>query len=164
MRGRAAAAMLAVAAACASAAPAHAEQPAAAADRPSAPTRARAWIADLVAPTPAWRHPRPRGSARMLSPLGRWTGGPVGLLVLKARPGWVQVRLPNRPNRAAAWVSAGRVVLRPTRWRVEIDVARRQVTALRDGRPVRRFGAVVGAPGTPTPQGPLRDLRDRPAA
>ena len=89
----------------------------------------------------------------MLSPLGRWTGGPVGLLVLKARPGWVQVRLPNRPNRAAAWVSAGRVVLRPTRWRVEIDVARRQVTALRDGRPVRRFGAVVGAPGTPTPRG-----------
>ena len=27
------------------------------------------------------------------------------------------------------------------------------MTALRDGRPVRRFGAVVGAPGTPTPRG-----------
>ncbi len=26
-------------------------------------------------------------------------------------------------------------------------------TALRDGRPVRRFSAVVGAPGTPTPRG-----------
>jgi len=153
VRGRAAAAMLAVTAACASAAPAHAEHRASAADRPSAPTRARAWIAELVARTPAWRHPRPRGSPRMLEPLGRWTGGSVGLLVLRVRGDWVRVRLPSRPNRAAAWVSAERVVLRPTRWRVEIDVARRQVTALRDGRPVRRFGAVVGAPGRPTPKG-----------
>jgi hypothetical protein len=89
----------------------------------------------------------------MLEPLGRWTGGPVGLLVLRARSGWVKVRLPNRPNRAAAWVKADRVVLRPTRWRVAIDVGARTVTALRDGRPVRRFGAVVGAPATPTPRG-----------
>jgi len=144
--GRRALAVALAAATAGTATPAHAAQP-------TAPSGARAWIAQLVAPTPAWRHPRPEGSARMLSPLGRWTGGPVGLLVLKARPGWVQVRLPNRPNRAAAWISADRVVLRPTRWRVEIDVARRQVTALRDGRPVRRFGAVVGAPGTPTPRG-----------
>ena len=122
MRGRAAAAILAVAAACASAAPAHAEHfrcrrpplrahPRARLDR--GPRGADARVAPPAAP----------GSARMLSPLGKWTGGPVGLLVLKARPGWVQVRLPNRPNRAAAWVSADRVVLRPTRWRVEIDVA-----------------------------------------
>ena len=147
MRGRAAAAMLAVAAAAAAAAPASA------ADRASAPTRARAWIAELVARTPAWPQPRPVGSPRMLAPLGRWTGGPVGLLVLRVRGRWVQVRLPNRPNRAAAWVSADRVVLRPTRWRVEIDVGARQVSALRDGRVVRRFGAVVGTPATPTPRG-----------
>jgi len=149
----AAAAMLAVAAATAWAVPAQAARAVSAADRPSAPTRARAWIAELVARTPAWPHPRPAGSPRMLEPLGRWSGGPVGLLVLRARGAWVQVRLPNRPNRAAAWVSADRVVLRPTRWRVEIDVGARQVSALRDGRVVRRFGAVVGTPATPTPRG-----------
>jgi lipoprotein-anchoring transpeptidase ErfK/SrfK len=123
------------------------------ADHPSAPTRARAWIAQLAARTPAWPRPRAHGSPRMLEPLGAWTGGPVGLLVLRARARWVQVRLPTRPNRAAAWIRADRVVLRPTRWRVEIDVGERRVTALRDGRPVRSFGAVVGAPATPTPRG-----------
>ena len=34
-----------------------------------------------------------------------------------------------------------------------INVRARRVTVLRDGRPVRRFSAVVGAPGTPTPRG-----------
>jgi lipoprotein-anchoring transpeptidase ErfK/SrfK len=37
--------------------------------------------------------------------------------------------------------------------RVEIDVAARRVTVFRRGRVERRFGAVVGAPGTPTPRG-----------
>ena len=119
----------------------------------SAPTSKRAWIAQLVARTPAWPHPRPAGTPNMLDPLGRWTGGPVGLLVLRVRGEWVKVRLPDRPNRAAAWISADRVVLRPTRWRVVINVRARRVTVLRDGRRVRRFAAVVGAPGTPTPRG-----------
>lgn len=142
------AAVAATAAAALLAAPATAQ-----AEGPSAPTSKRAWIAELVGRTPAWPAPRPQGHPRMLEPLGRWTGGPVGLLLLRARGGWVKLRLPNRPNRAAAWVKADRVVLRPTRWRVEIDVGSRTVTALRDGRPVRRFGAVVGAPATPTPRG-----------
>jgi hypothetical protein len=41
----------------------------------SARTSKRAWIAQLVARTPAWPHPRPAGSPRMLEPLGRWPGG-----------------------------------------------------------------------------------------
>ena len=121
--------------------------------RPGAPTRARAWIAELSAPTPAWRHPAAAGRARWLSPVGAWTGGPVGLLVVKARRGWVRVRLPTRPNAASAWVPASRVRLRPTPWRVELDLSARRVTVLRAGRPVRRFGAVIGAPATPTPTG-----------
>ena len=147
VRGRAAAAMLAVAAAAAGAAPASA------ADRPSAPTRARAWIAELVARTPAWPQPAAGGLAADARAARAVDRRPGRLLVLRVRGRWVQVRLPNRPNRAAAWVSADRVVLRPTRWRVEIDVGARQVSALRDGRVVRRFGAVVGTPATPTPRG-----------
>jgi lipoprotein-anchoring transpeptidase ErfK/SrfK len=125
----------------------------AAADEPGVPTRTNAWIANLVAATPAFKHPRAVGKPRRLRPLGVWTGGPVGLLVLKARDDWVKVLLPNRPNRAAAWVQADRVRLVRTRWRVRIDVSRRRVTVLRNGRVKRRFGAVVGAPGTPTPTG-----------
>jgi len=129
------AAVALVALVCAAPTTAHAAQ---------APNSKRAWIAELAARTPAWPAPRANGSPRI---------GPVGLLVLRARGDWVKVRLPNRPNRAAAWISADRVVLRRTRWRVEIDVGARSVSALRDGRVVRRLGAVVGAPGTPTPRG-----------
>ena len=89
----------------------------------------------------------------MLSPLGRWTGGPVGLLVLETHGDWVRVLLPGRPNGSAKWINADRVRLVRTRWRVEIDLSERRLTLLRDGRVRRRFGAVVGAPGTPTPRG-----------
>jgi lipoprotein-anchoring transpeptidase ErfK/SrfK len=120
---------------------------------PTGPTRTRAWIANLVAPTPIRQHPRANGQARWLRPTGRWTGGPVGLLVVRARPGWVKVLLPNRPNGAAAWIPSDRVLLTRTRWRVRVDVSSRRVAVLHNGRPVHRFGAVVGAPSTPTPVG-----------
>jgi lipoprotein-anchoring transpeptidase ErfK/SrfK len=119
----------------------------------SAPTSKRAWIAQLVARTPAWPHPRPAGSPRMLEPLGRWTGGPVGLLVLEARGKWVRVLLPTRPNGSSKWVNAERVRLVRTRWRVEVDRSARRLTLLRDGHARRTFDVVVGAPGTPTPRG-----------
>ncbi len=73
--------------------------------------------------------------------------------MLGVRPGWVRVLLPSRPNGASAWVARRRVRLVATRWRVEVNVAARRVTVLRAGRVVRRFGAVVGAPATPTPKG-----------
>ena len=89
----------------------------------------------------------------MLAPLGRWTGGPVGLLVLEARGKWLRVLLPDRPNGRSAWIAPTRVRLGRTRWRVEIDRSARTVRVLRAGRVVRRFRAVVGAPATPTPRG-----------
>jgi len=119
----------------------------------AAPTRASAWIARLVARTPAWDAPRAEGTPYMLSPLGRWTGGPVGLLVLETHGDWVRVLLPGRPNGSSKWIKADRVRLVRTRWRVEIDLSERRLTLLRDGRVRRRFGSVVGAPGTPTPRG-----------
>jgi len=120
---------------------------------PAPPTRSEAWIARLVAATPAWRTPHAVGSPLMLAPLGRWTGGPVGLLVLESRGVWLRVLLPDRPNGRSAWIAAARVRLVRTRWRVEIDRTARTVRVLRAGRVVRRFGAVVGAPATPTPRG-----------
>ena len=66
---------------------------------------------------------------------------------------WLRVRLPGRPNGAAGWIRATRAVTRRTRWRVVVDVDRRIVRLLQDGRVSRRWRAVVGAPGTPTPRG-----------
>lgn len=135
------------------AAAAGARSGAARAPSPAAPTRQAAWIARLVARTPAWAGPRAEGRPRMLAPLGPATGGPVGLLVLEVREDWLRVLLPERPNGAAAWVNTRRVRLARTRWRVEVDRSARRVRVLRAGRVVRRFRAVVGAPATPTPLG-----------
>jgi L,D-transpeptidase catalytic domain len=129
----------------------------AAADAPLRPTLRAAWTAQVVIPTLARRSPAGRRLFR-LGTEARWGGGPVRLLVLRgARDGrdrlWLRVRLHTRPNDAAAWIPADRTRLRRTRWRVRVSTRARTVTVLRAGRPVRRFGAVVGAPGTPTPHG-----------
>ena len=103
----------------------------------------------------------PRRDARPTMRLGtgaRWNGGPVSLLVLDAtrdRKGrlWLRVLLPRRPNGTMGWIAAERAVVRRTRWRVVVDVDRRTVSLLRDGRVRGSWPAVVGAPSTPTPRG-----------
>ena len=96
------------------------------------------WRARLVAPG-------------RVAPAGRW------LLVLDARAAggrcWLRLRLPSRPNDATAWVDRDLVRLARTPYAVVVSRAARSVTVLRDGRPVRRLRAVVGAPSTPTPRG-----------
>jgi lipoprotein-anchoring transpeptidase ErfK/SrfK len=66
---------------------------------------------------------------------------------------WVQVRLPWRPNNAAGWVNADRVVLEKTSWRIEVSTGRRTLTVLHAGVPIRTLSVVVGKPSTPTPTG-----------
>ena len=66
---------------------------------------------------------------------------------------WVLVRLPWRPNNAAGWINARLVTVAKTPWRIEVSTARRTLTLLRAGRPVRTVSVVVGKPSTPTPTG-----------
>jgi lipoprotein-anchoring transpeptidase ErfK/SrfK len=138
------AATTAVAAICVPAA-----RPAPAAPGPVTPSRA--WIAHLVAPVTG------RFLTR-LDALAPWNHGPVGLLVLArrtARDGqlWLQVRLPQRPNGAVAWIPANRTRLASTRWRIVVSVSRRTVALERAGKVVHSYRAVVGKPTTPTPKG-----------
>ena len=131
-------------------------QPASAAE-PMRPTLERAWVAQVVVPTKLRARPGGRVRGR-IGTTAKWGGGPVKLLVLGSasdpRAGrWLRVRLPTRPNDASGWLPADRLRLSRTSWRVHISTARRTVTALRAGRVVRRFRAVVGTPATPTPRG-----------
>ncbi len=121
----------------------------------SGPTSADAWRAGLEGRTVAFaRLPgtHARGSELVAPSDAPW------LLVL-ARPRaaagrcWVRVRLPWRPNSAAAWVNAARVVLERTRWRIAVSTARRTLMLFRFGAPVRTLSVVVGKPSTPTPTG-----------
>jgi lipoprotein-anchoring transpeptidase ErfK/SrfK len=119
------------------------------------PTAATAWRAGIVAHTPLWRAvPKRAGKARgSIAPReASW------LLVLRAardRKGrcWLRVRLPSRPNSAAAWVNAERVLLRRTPWRIVVSRHDRTISVYRGGDLRRRFRVVIGAPPTPTPEG-----------
>lgn len=113
-----------------------------------------AWRAELLNRTPLWS-----GPAHSHRSLGAVT--PVKapwLLVLRAahdRLGrcWLQVRLPTRPNTAAAWINAARTRLRPVPWRIVITRRTRTLDVYRAGRRLRRFKVVVGKPATPSPHG-----------
>jgi hypothetical protein len=114
-----------------------------------------AWRAVLVAGTRVWRSVPRAGEAHR-----GWIGPdevPALLVLRAARDGddrcWLRVRLPSRPNAAAGWVRADRVLLRPTRWRLTVSRGARTVDVYRNGERRRRIRVVVGAPGTPTPRG-----------
>lgn len=84
-----------------------------------------------------------------------WSRQTQTLMVLRGaeRGGrrWVQVLLGTRPNGRTAWIQRDHVVLGRSRYWIDVSTRLRRVTVYRDGRLVRRFRAVVGAPRTPTP-------------
>ena len=119
------------------------------------PTHAVAWRAAVEARTPVLSS-LPRNSlhiARWIAP----TDAAWLLVIARAQAAhgrcWLQVRLPWRPNGSAGWINADRVVLERTQWRIVVSAARRTLTLLRSGRPVRTVSVVVGKSSTPTPDG-----------
>jgi lipoprotein-anchoring transpeptidase ErfK/SrfK len=66
---------------------------------------------------------------------------------------WVRVRLPGRPNSHTGWIATKGTRADSTGWRIRVSVGKRRVDVFHDGRRLRSFGAVVGAPSTPTPRG-----------
>jgi lipoprotein-anchoring transpeptidase ErfK/SrfK len=123
-----------------------------------APSRANgSTVARIVAPTFAReRLKSPKRGTRVRTATA-WSAQPQVLLVLDAATvdgrDWVKVLLANRPNGSTGWVRRDHVRLSRTRYLVTVRVRARRVTVYRDGKRVRRFRAVVGAPATPTPRG-----------
>lgn len=66
---------------------------------------------------------------------------------------WYRVRLPMRPNGIEGYVRVDDVDLIRLHTRIIVDLSERQLTLYRDGKPVLRTSAAVGAPDTPTPTG-----------
>jgi lipoprotein-anchoring transpeptidase ErfK/SrfK len=124
----------------------------------AAPSRAHgSTVARIVAPSLARRTPSSTRHARPLRTSTAWSAQPQSLLVLGSttRRGvdWVEVLLPSRPNGSTGWVPRDHVVLTRTTYWIDVRTAARRVTIHHNGRPERRFRAVVGAPATPTPRG-----------
>jgi lipoprotein-anchoring transpeptidase ErfK/SrfK len=76
------------------------------------------------------------------------------VLPLARRRLWVKVRLPALPNGTTGWVPRSALGAYGTvRTRLVVDVAKRRLTLLKDGRAVLRVPVGVGAPDAPTPRG-----------
>ncbi|MEP6954913.1 MAG: L,D-transpeptidase [Solirubrobacteraceae bacterium] len=94
----------------------------------------------------AVRARRPLTRVRTRLPVLGETRGPDGT-------SWLRVGLPGRPNGHEGWITATRTRSAWTTWRLAVSLSGRRVTALHEGRAVRRFRAVIGKPSTPTPRG-----------
>ena len=127
---------------------------------PAAPTARVAWVGRVLAPVVARAAPRSAGRARMVvQPVAPFAQGPTTLLVTRSVVlddiRWVEVLLPRRPNGTRGWIPADVLSLKTTSVRISIDISDRRLTLYRAGRRVLRAPIAVGAPGTPTPTGPL---------
>ncbi len=80
------------------------------------------------------------GSARVLAVIGR-------------RDGWLRVLASELPNNRSGWIRESSAKLEATPWALRADISKRQVTVLKRGKVVRRFGATMGGANTPTPTG-----------
>jgi lipoprotein-anchoring transpeptidase ErfK/SrfK len=100
----------------------------------------------------AGRYTSPGGARTGWIP-GEWDGAQSVLPVIGSSPGWVHVRLAQRPNGSTAWVPDGDVELRSTPYRIVIDLPATRLTLYLDGRPVFSAPAGVGSATDPTPAG-----------
>jgi hypothetical protein len=124
----------------------------------SAPSRAHgATVARIVTPVLARTSLTRSGGAHRLRAQTDWSGQAEYLLVLagavEGGRQWVKVLLPSRPDGSTGWVPRDKVVLGQTPYWIQVSTGSRQVSVFRDGRRIRSFRAVVGAPDTPTPLG-----------
>ena len=84
---------------------------------------------------------------------GTWYGYPSELPVVTTEPGWLQVRLAQRPNGSTVWVRDQDVTLHSTPYAIVVDLATMHLLVYEDGTQLFDFPAGIGAPDDPTPPG-----------
>ena len=82
-----------------------------------------------------------------------WADRPSVLPVLSTAPGWVQVRLAQRPNGSTAWLPVDAVKLSSTPYVIVIDLATTHLSLYKHGRLVFTAPAGIGTRDDPTPPG-----------
>jgi hypothetical protein len=84
-------------------------------------------------------------------------GGSNSLMVLgSATVGgtqYLKLRLPQRPNGLAGWVDANDLYVQADPWRIVVSIGSREALLYKNGRLYGATRDVVGAVGTPTPEG-----------
>jgi len=91
-----------------------------------------------------------------------WYQRPSVLPVIATRPGWVEVRLAQRPDGSTAWLPVSDVALSSTPYRIVVDLATTKLALYDRGRLVFSAPAGVGTPDDPTPTGEFFVAFDEP--
>ncbi|MBL7501825.1 L,D-transpeptidase [Frankia sp. CNm7] len=99
------------------------------------------------------RFSEPDEGARVGVVPGRWRGGAAALPVIDSRPGWLRVRLAQRPNFSTAWIRATDARLVTSAYRIEVDVTAMRLRLYERDRLTLDAPAGVGVPDNPTPAG-----------
>lgn len=94
-------------------------------------------------------------AGRAIAPLGLRTefGSPQALLVVATRSGWLGVLSPQAGNGHTGWIPRGTATLGRVDWRIEVSLARKQITVLDGNRPVVHYRTAIGTAQAPTPVG-----------
>jgi lipoprotein-anchoring transpeptidase ErfK/SrfK len=97
-------------------------------------------------------YPSPGQPSDMTVP-GSWFGYRSILPVIATEPGWLEVRLAQRPNGSTTWVQQSDVTLGSTAYFIVVDLASMHLSVYEDGTEILDFPAGIGAPDDPTPPG-----------
>jgi lipoprotein-anchoring transpeptidase ErfK/SrfK len=84
---------------------------------------------------------------------GSWWGYPSVLPVIASTPGWLEVRLAQRPNGSTTWVQQSQVTLGSTPYAIVVNLSTMHLTVDERGTQILDFPAGIGAPADPTPPG-----------
>jgi lipoprotein-anchoring transpeptidase ErfK/SrfK len=107
-------------------------------------------LATVLESAPRYASPGRRAAGTVAA---SWYGRPSVLPVIETRPGWVRVRLAQRPNESSAWLPASDVRLSSTPYRIVVSLPTTRLALYDHGRLVFTAPAGVGAPDDPTPAG-----------
>jgi len=100
----------------------------------------------------AVRYASPGGATDGSLP-AKWHGAKSALPVIESRPGWVEVRVAQRPNGSTAWVRAADVTMSSTPYRIIINTTTMHLTLYKDARQILSAPAGIGTTSDPTPAG-----------
>jgi lipoprotein-anchoring transpeptidase ErfK/SrfK len=116
--------------------------------RPAVPASTE--LATVLETAPMYAAPGRLGAGAVPA---RWYERPSVLPVVAAKPGWVEVRLAQRPDGSTAWLPASDVTLSTTPYEIVVDLATTKLSLFDDGRLVFSAPAGVGSTDDPTPTG-----------
>jgi lipoprotein-anchoring transpeptidase ErfK/SrfK len=80
-------------------------------------------------------------------------GSPQVFVVLQAKPRWLRVLLPVRPNGSTGWIHAGDVTLSWHTYRIVVELRSHLVIVDHNGAVIESDPAGIGTRETPTPSG-----------